>query len=212
MMIALADRPSIPFSKLALMLNHSCSWRQVAAGEFLYHKGDPVTSIYVLESGRVRLSSHNCEDRMVYLATAEAGHSVGEADLLIEVHSCDAIADQPTQVRIYPKHQVISHLHRHPDLATALIAALSERIQQLKTRLELHSIRSARSRVLEYLISQLPPGDTQIHLDQSLKSLAHDLGLSHEVLYRTLTRLEQEGVITRSRRQIELHQSEANLS
>ncbi|HEY9845875.1 MAG TPA: helix-turn-helix domain-containing protein, partial [Candidatus Caenarcaniphilales bacterium] len=105
----------------------------------------------------------------------------------------------------YPKQPLLRALRDCPDLAEDFLERLVKKSQSLKARLELRSIRSARNRVLHYLLVEAQPGATTLNFDRPLKDVAGDLGLTPEVLYRTLARLEREGMITRSNQQITLH-------
>jgi DNA-binding MarR family transcriptional regulator len=58
---------------------------------------------------------------------------------------------------------------------------------------------------LQYLVLTVELGQATIKFDRPLKDVARDIGLTHEVFYRTLAQLEQAGAISRQRRTIELH-------
>jgi CRP-like cAMP-binding protein len=75
--------------------------------------------------------------------------------------------------------------------------------------IELRSIRSAQERVLHYLHLIAPPEKNTIMLEQPLKNIAFDLGISPEVLSRALTQLASDGAIARERRKITLLKSSA---
>ena len=66
-------------------------------------------------------------------------------------------------------------------------------------QLEIRNIRSARERVLSHLFLAAGADSRTVRLDGTLMDLAGEIGLSHEVLYRTLAALEAEGLIARTR-------------
>jgi CRP/FNR family transcriptional regulator, dissimilatory nitrate respiration regulator len=68
--------------------------------------------------------------------------------------------------------------------------------------LELRGIRSARARVLHYLRVMTPNDEKILNLEQPLKEIANDIGISPEALSRTLTQLQNEGILTRIKRRI----------
>lgn len=86
-------------------------------------------------------------------------------------------------------------------------------------QLELRDIRAAHVRVLQYLRYLAEPSDarpfaphsnrTVVQFDRPLKEIAIDLGLTPATLSRALTRLEQEGVISRQHTLVTLHNSSA---
>lgn len=71
-----------------------------------------------------------------------------------------------------------------------------------KLLLELRGIRSARDRVLHYLQVIAPPHANTIYLDRPLKDIANDIGISPEVFSRTLTQLQNEGLLSKTKRKI----------
>jgi len=67
--------------------------------------------------------------------------------------------------------------------------------------LEIHAIHSADERVIQYL--RLHVGvDGHCALELTIKDLAGQLGLAHETLYRSLKKLEEDGMIERNGREI----------
>jgi CRP/FNR family transcriptional regulator, dissimilatory nitrate respiration regulator len=110
----------------------------------------------------------------------------------------------PSRVIVYPKQVLLTVLRQQPDLAASFINRLALKNQSLKDRLELQSIRSARERVLQYLLHLIQTGETTVYFDRPIKDIAVELGLTPEALYRTLAQMEREGIITRTQRQITL--------
>jgi CRP-like cAMP-binding protein len=181
----------------------------ITIGEVLYRQGDPARYIYALEMGRIKLVHYTADGKTVTFQVIEAGESLGEPALFSEVYHCDAIAEVRSRVIAYPKPLLLNALDDHPHLAHDMIKQLIVKMKGLKLRLELREIRSAHDRVLQYLRYMAQPDQTTINFDRPLKSVAADIGLTPEAFYRTLARLEKEGIITRIKRQITLHQAPA---
>ncbi|HIK14357.1 MAG TPA: Crp/Fnr family transcriptional regulator [Leptolyngbyaceae cyanobacterium M33_DOE_097] len=177
--------------------------QQVNTGQMLFHKGDPAIALFAIKTGRIRLVRYLQDGSVLGLHIARAGETFAEAALFSEVYHCDAIADSPSQVVIYPKSSLIDALRHHPESALHFMALLTHHVQSLRTRLELCNIRSARDRVLACL-SLCADSQGAIAFDRALKDIASDIGLTHEVFYRTLSQLEKEGIIARKRRFIQL--------
>ncbi|WP_375497145.1 Crp/Fnr family transcriptional regulator [uncultured Nostoc sp.] len=180
------------------------TYQNLATGQVLFHQRDQALAVFAANIGRLRLVRYTREGEIVVFQVVRAGESFAESDLFSEVYSCDAIAEMPSRVIVYPKQLLLTVLRDHPDLTFDLMERLARKSQLLKVRLELRSIRSARERVLQYLLVTAPLGETTVNFDQPLKNVASEIGLSPEVLYRTLTKLENEGTITRARGQITL--------
>ena len=59
------------------------------------------------------------------------------------------------------------------------------------------SLRSAEERIRHLLLSEGRGLRCELEITGSLKDLARRLGLTHESLYRTLARMQKDGVIAR---------------
>ena len=183
--------------RLPSELNTSATHRELGPGEFLYHRGDPAVSIFAVQRGRLQLFSHTADGKPVPLYVIRPGECVAEAALFAENYCGDVVAEVASRVAIFPKKAVLTAFHAVPQLADEFMALLTNRFNLLRVRLELRNVLSARERVVQYLLFIAPPGATGIKLDRPLKSIAEDLGLTHESFYRTLAQLVKEGRIIR---------------
>ncbi|MEL6384375.1 MAG: Crp/Fnr family transcriptional regulator [Cyanobacteria bacterium J06626_18] len=182
--------------------------QQAIAGQMLFQQGDSADSFFVVASGRIKLARYIDEGRVVTFRVALTGEGFGTIGLLLDNYPYAAIAEVSSQVIRYPKTALISALSTYSDLAETLLTLLVQIIRTLEIRLELRDIRASHQRVLRYLRYQIQNGDEGvIVLDRPLKDVAADLGFTPETLSRALTRLEQEGLISRQDRQITLHPS-----
>ena len=150
-----------------------------------------------MASGRLRLVRRTVDDHLVILHTARRGEFFTEAALFAETYHCDAVAAAPSRVRVYPKTKVIEALRADPVLAEAFMARLARQLQELRARMELRNIRSAKERVLQYL--RLRAGRSRsVELEGQLQDIAAEIGMTREALYRTLAALEAEGHLSRN--------------
>lgn len=186
-------------------LQSAATYQVLVTGQALFHRRDEAKSIFVVQTGRLKLVRYTSEGKLVILQVVRTGESFAESALFSEVYGCDAIAEMPSRVIAYPKQVLLTVLRQQPDLAESFINRLALKNQSLKDRLELQSIRSARERVLQYLLYLIQTGETTINFDRPIKDIAVELGLTPEALYRTLAQMEREGIITRTQRQITLH-------
>ncbi|HSK41129.1 MAG TPA: Crp/Fnr family transcriptional regulator [Arenibaculum sp.] len=178
--------------------------RRLAAGEALFHQDDDASAIFEVEEGRLLLVRHTIDTHPVTLHTARPGEFFAEAALFARTYHCDAVAAVASRVRAYPKRRVLAALRDDPDLALDFMAALARQIHVLRSRLEERNIRSARERILHRLALAADNDGRTVQLDGTLIDLAAEIGLSHEVVYRTLAALEREGIIARTRTSITL--------
>lgn len=196
-------------SRLPAALRQAISFVGLQAEQTLFYQGEPATSVYLVESGRVRVVSHALTGRTALLYRATVGQMLGETALVLREHTSEAIADVPSRVVGFPRRVIEAIVEGDERLGAAFTARLAERIRLLQERLVLNSTAPARDRVLEYLYYSVPKGGRTVALDRSFKEVAAELNLTQETLYRVLTVLEQEGTISRRKRSITLLQQSA---
>lgn len=174
--------------------------RDLARGDTLYRRGERAEAVFAVVYGRLQLFTSTPEGKKVPLYIVHAGECVSETSLFEEFYSCDVIAETDSRLQLFPKKALEAALRENPTLASEYMLLQARRCVALRRTLELRSLRSARDRIIQYL--QTPGtngGSIQLRLDRPLKNIADDLGLTHESFYRTLARLTEEGVVTRTR-------------
>jgi CRP-like cAMP-binding protein len=178
--------------------------RILEAGEALFRQGDRATAIFAVEQGRLLLLRYTVDHREVVLHTARQGELFAEAALFSNAYQCDAVATAASHVRAYPKREILAAFRSDADLGERFMAVLAQQVHALRARLEERNIRSARERVLHHLALAAGADGHTVRLDGTLLDLAAEIGLTHEVLYRTLAALERDGAITRTQSGIAL--------
>jgi len=181
--------------------------RSLARDDVLFKQGDKVTAIYFVEAGRLRLERRTFDGRVLVLGITTAGRFFVEAALFSDMFHCDAVATEPTQVCVYPKGAVLNALRADPENAMSFLALVAHQVIELRQRLELMKVRSAKERVMLYLDLNAEPDGRTVNLRSQLQDIASELGLTREVLYRTLASLERAGAIERAGDRILLKKS-----
>jgi CRP-like cAMP-binding protein len=204
--VALLSGQCLDMSMLALD-QASLERRSLARNETLFRQGDKVTAIYFIEAGRLRLERRTFDGRSLFLGTTPAGEFFVEAALFSDTFHCDAVATEPSRVRVYPKALVLNSLRTDPASAMSFLAHVAHQIIELRQRLELMKVRSAKERLMLYFESNAEPDGRTVELRGQLQDIASDLGLTREALYRTLASLERAGAIERAGPRILLKKS-----
>jgi CRP-like cAMP-binding protein len=171
--------------------------QSLVRNELLFRQGDKIHAIYFIEKGRLRLDRRTFDGRTLVFGTSSAGEFFVEAALFAEIFHCDAVATEPSCVRIYPKAVVLKALSTDPSSAVPFLKLMAHQVIEARQRLELMKIRSAKERVMLYL--DLHAGaEGSVRLKSELQDIANELGLTREAFYRTLASLERAGAIERS--------------
>jgi CRP-like cAMP-binding protein len=181
--------------------------RSLARNDVLFRQGDKVTAIYFVEAGRLRLERRTFDGRLLALGTTSAGEFFVEAALFAETFHCDAVAAEPSRVCIYPKAVVLDAVRADPAGAMSFLSLMAHQVMELRQRLELMKVRSAKDRVMLYLELHAGPDRCTVNLRGQIQDMASDVGLTREALYRTLASLERASLIERAGARIRLKKS-----
>ena len=109
--------------------------RSLARSEALFRQGEKVTAIYFVEAGRLRLERQTIDGRSLVVGTTTTGKFFVEAALFADIFHCDAVATEPSQVRIYPKAAMLNALRTDPAHAMSFLSLIAHQVIELRHRL-----------------------------------------------------------------------------
>ena len=112
--------------------------RRYRRGDTIFHQGDPGDSLYIIESGAVKIVLPSPEgDEGAIIATLGRGDFFGELALLDGApHSATAIASSPVSALILQQAVFTDLLETQPGLRRALIAGLVAELRRLTSHVE----------------------------------------------------------------------------
>lgn len=184
--------------------------RRLARGEALFRAGDPALGLVLVREGTLELIRTSPEGRRLVLHRAGAGDTFAEASLFESHHHCDAVAAAPSLVVVHPAAAFRRAAEADAGLAWRVAAHLATRLVAERARAERLALPHAADRLLDVLHALPRAPDGTRRLGQSWKSLAAELGLSHEATYRAVARLERAGLLRREGGdRIRLHPTDA---
>jgi CRP-like cAMP-binding protein len=158
------------------------------------------TAIYFIETGRLHLERRTFDGRSLIVGTTPAGEFFVEAALFADIFHCDAVATEPSRIRVYPKAAVLNALRTDSASAMSFLALMAHQVIELRQHIELMKVRSAKDRVMLYLDLHAGPDGQTVNLRGQLQDIANELGLTREALYRTLA--SRAGAIERNSERI----------
>ena len=172
----------------------ACAAGRCERNALLFRRGErPVWMFYVV-SGEVVLERPGRQGDAVILQRTRAGF-VSEASLRMRSYHCDARATTDTVVIKLPVAGLAAALERDPAFAARWIDMLNAEVRRLRLHCERLTIKSVRERLLHLIETEGQAG--RYPLPSGLKTLAAELGVTHEALYRTVAALEGAGRLTR---------------
>jgi CRP/FNR family transcriptional regulator, cyclic AMP receptor protein len=117
-------------------LAESSQERKYSAGTRIMSQGDTGVGLYIITSGKVRITHSSSPDRAEEdLGTAGAGDVLGEMALLDDLpRSASITAVEDVTALLLPVWEFRTVLRNHPEIALKLLAVLSRRLRKAEQR------------------------------------------------------------------------------
>jgi len=178
--------------------------RKLQAEEVLFRQNEPANSFFFVVSGEIRTENYLENGQSVVFFRARMGAVLAEENLHFSQYLYSGVATMPTVVRHVSKVSFLDKLHNERGFSQAISSCLAQRYSEAMMLRELLSVKSAKDRLMMWLQWQDCHGTKEVDLDRRMGSIAPDLGLTQESVYRAFKRLEQSGKIRRHSGRIEL--------
>jgi CRP-like cAMP-binding protein len=120
---------------------------------------------------------------------------VGEASLQSERYHCDGRVMAPSDITRIPVRSIRTALNQDPAFASRWISMLNREVKRLRLQCERLSLHKVQDRLVHLLETEGTHG--QLALDAGLKSIAAELGVTHEALYRCVAAMEKKNLLRR---------------
>jgi CRP-like cAMP-binding protein len=185
------------------------------AKQTLYHEDTPALGLFVLCSGRIKVSRTEGNGREQILRLVDPGAILGE-EALIEssryVGSAQALED--SQAAFIAREDALRLLHAHSGMAMNLLRHLCRVLAATQAGLTRVALADARSRMAGLLLDlsrrygQRTREGVQLSLNVSRGEMAAMIGLTPETAMRLLSEFRDEGILRTDQRKLTLLQPE----
>ena len=172
-------------------------YRSLIDGDAVFQLGQRADAIFRVISGEVHLYRHGRDGKRVLLYRAYDGDYFAEASLNAAQYHCTAICASPTKLHVFNAKEMRNLLRKDAEFAAAWISRLSSELRRQRASVERLNLKSAVDRVSHYLMTECEPWG-ELQLRGTLSEMAEMLGLSRESLYRTLSKMQSQGLLERS--------------
>ncbi len=183
--------------------------RRLAAGEVLFRQGDPVEALFVVESGRLKLSQLTADGEEIVVRTVGGGAIVAGVALLEKrTLPVSATAVSACRVLAWPRARIVGFAARYPVVRTNVLATIADRMQESLTRIRQLSTASVAQRVAGALVRLARDAGRKLErgilIDQPLsrQDLAELCGASMFTTSRLLAGWAREGVLEVGRQRV----------
>lgn len=152
-------------------------------GQYLFHQGDPVVSMFLIEAGEARLLRRQRDGGAIVLQRALPGSFLAEASLFTARYHCDATATTRVSARLISKLAMRKLFENDPAFAAAWASHLADEVRSARMRAEVLALKTVAERLAAWIASkgEFPPKGTW-------KTVAQEIGASPESLYREIAR------------------------
>ncbi len=183
------------------------SYRQLPKGAFIITQNERGASMFLLVSGRVKVSLASPGGKELALSYLEAPAHFGEMSLVdAEPRSADVIAVSDVELFALDAKDLSEAIRLQPRLALSLIATLSRRLRHTITRLEDMAFHDATHRVMRVLLN-VATASYEARGVPVIAGLTHYeiatlAGTSRETASRIISGLAKDGVVATKGRRI----------
>lgn len=179
---------------LPLEIQAQCASSPCARGELLFRQGKKPAQMLYVTCGEVVLQRLGRQGAIVVLQRTRRGF-IGEASLDSVRYHCDALVTMSGETVAIPLVAIKQALAADSGFAGRWIAMLNQEVKRLRAQCERLSMKGVKERLLHLIETEGSEG--RLPLGGGLKSMASELGVTHEALYRAVAELEKIGALRR---------------
>ncbi len=168
-------------------------------GQPLFFEGDDAEHVYEIVEGVVRTSKILFDGRRQILSFGYPGDVVGLSHDRFYHCDCEAVSD--VRLRVHQKNAFNTTVETDPSFFNQLLRYAASEVNHMQEHFIMLGRKSAMEKVASFLVALMGRvGEnrdcrTCFDIPMPRSDIADFLGLSHETVSRTLTRLRIDGVI-----------------
>lgn len=188
----------------------------LVASKLKYHKDNLIlieeevgSSMFVILSGRVKISRISDDGREVILSILSEGDFFGEMSLLDgQTRSANVTAIEESELMVIRREDFLQMLRDYPQIAINLLKELAQRIRKSDEHIKSLSLQDATGRVASTLLriaedsGVLRRGQVEISELPLQQDLANMAGTSRETISRVIKSLMMDGYLKKQKGKI----------
>lgn len=173
--------------------------RTATAGTVLFREGEPGKDMYVIQSGKVRLT-RTIRGVEKTLADLPAGEFFGEMSIINEKpRTASAVVLEDAQLLVLDPRTFEAMIKANTEIAVRMIRKLAGRLDIANAQIENLLLGDANSRIVHALLTMChgaPRGDDgAVHLATSPAALAEQTAVDDKKTAEVLSRLERSRLV-----------------
>ncbi|MGM0782719.1 MAG: Crp/Fnr family transcriptional regulator [Pseudomonadota bacterium] len=192
----------------ATALLESSELKTLKNREWLFRQDAPAHWLYIVINGAVRLTRSAGDGRLATIRCVERGGTLGELSMVsrggIYLYSAEAL--RRTHVLAIPAAHCREIMDRQPECRAEFMSRLALELTERLEDLALLTQADAMSRLVSYILRQLPAGRSKsprvVRLSIPKRWLASQLAMTPETLSRLLAKLRDSGAVNIDRQRL----------
>lgn len=169
--------------------------RPMRAGEVVFRRSDPGSSMVAILSGEVRIVLPGANGRDQVLRVLRAGEVFGEVALLDgRARTADVVAETNGRLMIVERRDLLHILTDDPDFALRIITLLCDRLRTNNWLLEAMLFQDSAARLASTLLT-LAAGRPGLRLDITQRALGEMVGSARETVNKKLREWQAAGIL-----------------
>jgi len=155
--------------------------RTYRKGQYVFHQGDKIDTMFLVQSGEARLIRRHMDGSVVVLQRAMIGSVLAEASLFSSVYHCDAIVNTRLVAHLIPRSKMKALFESNVSFAGAWAGHLADEVRNARLRAEILSLKTVSQRLSAWIANT-----GSLPAKGSWKAIAQEIGTSPEALYREI--------------------------
>ena len=187
----------------------------VKRGSALFRAGDAFTALYAIRSGFFKTSITSEDGQMQVTGFQMAGEILGLDGIATDLHTCDAIALEDTEVCALPFERIEEIAREVKALQHHVHKIMSREIVREHGVMLLLGNMRAEERLAAFLLNLVQRlhargfSSSDLILRMTREEIGSYLGLTLETVSRTFSKFAEDGILTVNQRHIHIQDAEA---
>ncbi|MEP7365302.1 MAG: Crp/Fnr family transcriptional regulator [Acidobacteriota bacterium] len=179
--------------------------RELARGELLFLVGEEAAGLFVVVAGEIRAYRVNSQGREQTLHVESAGATLAEVPVFDDgPYPATAVAETASTLLFLPKENFRRFMLRHPQVALTALNLMARRLRGHAELVDSLALQQVGQRLARFLLAQARDHGSRtsegldIEIPFSNEELAKRIGSVREVVSRTLSRMESDGLFVQT--------------
>ncbi len=169
--------------------------RTFEKGDMIYTAGDRGEKLYVIYTGRVKISRLSASGKEQVIRVLGPGEFMGELSLFSSLPMTDnAEALETSTMCVIEGTKLKELMKKYPSISFKIMEELSRRLERAENLIEKINLSTVEQRLAEALLT-MSGGKEEIQLNMTKGDFASQIGMTQETLSRKLKSFQDNGLI-----------------